>query len=260
MELGLAKRTALVTGASRGLGRPIALQLAKQGMNVVLVARDQARLEGVQREIEAAGGVALVEAADLSQPARASEIIAATIKRFGSLYLLVNNAGATKRGDFLELSDADWTDGFALKFFGAVRMAKSAWPHVRQSKGTIINIGGVGGRVAEAEFAIGGSVNAAIGLLTKALADRGVRDGVRVLAIHPGTFETDRLTIRVDRYPKAHNVTAQEAYNSILREQGIRRFGRPEELAIFIGMLASNAVEFLQGSVIDMDGGQTRAV
>ena len=139
-------------------------------------------------------------------------------------------------------------------------MAKSAWPHVRQSKGTIINIGGVGGRVAEAEFAIGGSVNAAIGLLTKALADRGVRDGVRVLAIHPGTFETDRLTIRVDRYAKAHNVTAQEAYNSILREQGIRRFGRPEELAIFIGMLASNAVEFLQGSVIDMDGGQTRAV
>jgi NAD(P)-dependent dehydrogenase (short-subunit alcohol dehydrogenase family) len=260
MDLRLSGRVALVTGASRGLGRAIALRLAQEGMHVALAARDAARLEAVAREISAHGVEALPLVADLSQTASAARVIGEVMQRFKKLNLLVNNAGATKRGDFLALSDADWADGFALKFFGAMRLARAAWPHLGASRGMILNIGGIGGRTGEAEFAIGGSVNAAIGLVTKALADRGVQDGIRVLAIHPGTFETDRFVRRLKAHMTEHGLSADEARRSMLKEQGIARFGRPEELANLIAMLASDHVEFLQGSIIDMDGGQTRTV
>src|SRR4029077_5633876 len=116
----------------------------------------------------------LVQAVDLRAPEAAAAVVEATMKKFGAIDVLVNNAGATKRGDFFELTDADWEDGFALKFFGAMRLSRAVWKHLMASKGTIVNIIGVGGRTGSAEFTIGGSVNAACRLLTKALADRGV--------------------------------------------------------------------------------------
>jgi 3-oxoacyl-[acyl-carrier protein] reductase len=260
MDLGLSGKVAVVTGASRGLGRAIALELAQEGMDVALVARGGDLLEAVQREIEAKGRRALVCGADLTQPEAAAASVDAVVAEFGRLDLLVNNAGATKRGDFLELTDADWADGYALKFFGYVRMARAAWPHLMKSHGTLVNIAGTGGRTGASEFTIGGSVNAALGLLTKALADRGVVDGVRVNAIHPGTFETDRLGLRLDRYMSAHKLGREEAYQAMLREHGIARFGRPQEIGALVAILASKPVEFLQGAVIDMDGGQTRTL
>ncbi len=260
MDLGLSGRVALVTGASRGLGRAIALGLARQGMHVAATARDRDRLDALAGEVRAFGGRLLALPADLSLRASAGAVVAAAAAEFGQLHLLVNNAGATKRGDFLELSDDDWAESFELKFFGYVRMARSAWPHLRAANGTIVNIGGVGGRTGEAEFMVGGSVNAAIGLLSKALADRGVRDGVRVLAIHPGTFETDRFERRLKAHMAAHGLSAAQARDAMLQDQAVARFGRPEELAALIAMLASDRVAFLHGAIIDMDGGQTRTV
>jgi 3-oxoacyl-[acyl-carrier protein] reductase len=237
MDLKLSGRVALVTGASRGLGRAIALRLAHEGMHVGVAARDKASLDGVVREITAAGGKAIAIEGDLSQLDGAEKAVAATVKAFGKLNLLVNNAGATKRGDFLKLTDADWADGFALKFFGAV-----------------------GGRTGEAEFTIGGSVNAAIALFTKALSDRGIKDGVRVLAIHPGTFETERFQKRLQTHMDTHKLSKDAAYKEMLKEARVARFGAPDELATFIAMLASDELSYLQGSIIDMDGGQTRAI
>src|SRR6185369_14333465 len=100
-------------------------------------------------------------------------------------------------GDFFELTDADWEDGFALKFFGAMRLSRTAWPHLMARQGAIVNIIGIGGRTGSADFTLGGSVNAALQILTKALADRGVKDGVRVNAINPGFIRTDRFAQRV---------------------------------------------------------------
>ena len=122
-----------------------------------------------------------------------------TIARFGRIDIVVNNAGATPRGDFLAFDDAAWDDGFALKFFGAVRLCRAAWPHLVEAQGCIVNIAGIGGRTGNAEFTIGGSVNAALLNLTKALADRGVRDGVRVNAVNPSGIATERTQVRIDR-------------------------------------------------------------
>jgi 3-oxoacyl-[acyl-carrier protein] reductase len=158
----LTNKTAIVTGASRGIGRAIALHLAGEGARVLLTARDVTLLDGVVREISDAGGKAVRIAADLREPEAAAGIARKAVDEFGSIDILVNNAGATKRGEFEELSDEDFEDGFALKFFGAVRLTRAAWPYLRAGRGSVVYISGSGGRTPGAQFAIGGSVNAAL--------------------------------------------------------------------------------------------------
>src|SRR4249919_3097640 len=129
------------------------------------------------------------------------------MQAFGRLDVVVNNAGATPRGDFLAFDDAAWANGFALKFFGAVRLCRAAWPHLVAQHGCIVNIAGIGGRTGNADFTIGGSVNAALLNLTKALADRGVRDGVRVNAVNPSSIATERTRRRIQTIADAQSIT-----------------------------------------------------
>jgi len=257
MDLELAGRVGIVTGANRGIGRAIAETLAAEGMRLVLAARDQARLDEVARALP---GEALVHAADLRDPAAPAALVAAAVARFGRLDLLVNNAGATKRGDFLALTDADWDDGFALKLHGAVRACRAAWPHLVSSGGAIVNVIGIGGRTGSAEFAVGGAVNAALANLTKVLADRGVTDGVRVNAVNPGSIATERLQTRLARFAADHGVTEAEAALRMPRAMGVARFGEPLEIARAVAFLASPAAAYCQGAILDVDGGQTRTL
>ena len=199
-------------------------------------------------------------AIDLRDEAAPQRLIDIAGEKFGSIDLLVNNAGATKRGDFLELSEADWHDGFALKFFSAVRCARAAWPLLQASGGSIVNIAGVGGRTGSADFAIGGSVNAAVLNLTKALADRGVKDGIRVNAINPGDIATDRLQARTAQFATENGISLAEAARKIVATRGVARFGEPEEIARVVAFLASPLAGYCQGAIIDVDGGRTRTL
>ena len=257
MDTQSEDRVAIVTGASRGIGRAIAQELSGQKMRLVLAARSEDLLNEVAASI---GGECLVHAADLRRNDSASQLIRATINRFDRIDVLINNAGATKRGDFLELSDADWDDGFALKFFGAMRLSRMAWPHLVASRGSIINIAGVGGRTASADFTIGGSVNSALLNLTKALAHRGLTDGVRVNAINPGAIATERLQSRIKAASKEQSLDYDTAAKSILQKLGISRFGTPEEIAKAVAFLASSAASYCQGTILDVDGGETRTL
>src|SRR5258708_9865002 len=144
MELGLNGKVAIVTGASRGIGRAIAAELAGAGGDVVLTARDAGALEGVAVDIRSGlGRKALVHAADLRQPEASSQVVAAALAAFGTIDIVVNNAGATKRGNFFELTDGDFEDGFALKFYATVRLTRAAWPHLKKSGGAILHIIGL---------------------------------------------------------------------------------------------------------------------
>ena len=257
MDLQLTDKVAIVTGASKGIGRAIAETLAGEGMRLVIVARSRAQLEELAAPL---GDRVLVHAVDLMTPEVPAAVIEATLARFGRLDVLVNNAGAATRGDFLTLSDADWADGFALKFLGAMRLSRAAWPHLRASGGSIVNIVGIGGRTGSAEFAIGGAVNAALLNLTKVLADRGVRDGVRVNAINPGGIATDRLQIRLKTFAAERSIDLGEAERQMARAVGVARFGQPDEIARLVAFLASPLAAFCQGSIVDADGGQTRTL
>lgn len=260
MDLNLEGQAAIVTGASRGIGHAIALRLALEGMDVAIAARDASQLLRVKRQMEGPGRRVLMHVEDLRQPSAARTLVDAAIESFGRLDLVVNNAGATKRGDFLALSDEDFSDGFALKFFGAVRLTRAAWPHLQKTGGSVINIAGVGARSGSAEFTIGGSVNAAMLNLTKALADRGVTDGVRVNAINPGSIATDRLTGRIDRVMAEFGLDREEAMRRMLAEHAVARFGEPDEIATAVAFLASRHAGYIQGALIDIDGGSTRAL
>jgi 3-oxoacyl-[acyl-carrier protein] reductase len=257
MDLQLSDKVAIVTGASRGIGKAIADTLSAEGMKLVLVARSGPDLEAVARSLP---NESFAQATDLREPGSANQIVAAAIEKFGKLDLLVNNAGATKRGDFLTLPDQDWTDGFALKFYGAMRLSRVAWTHLQASRGAIVNIIGVGGKAGSAEFTIGGTVNAALMNLTKALADRGVRDGVRVNAINPGSIATDRLQIRIRNYAKDMEISLEEAAKRLPREMKVDRFGEPAEIARAVAFLASEQASYIQGAILDVDGGATRAL
>ena len=255
MDLDLKNKIAIITGASRGIGKSIAQTLSAEGVKLTLVARSPLDEFSASLPTES-----LPLSIDLRQPDSASRIVEATLQKFGGIDILVNNAGATKRGDFLQLTDDEWTDGFALKFYGAMRLSRAAWTSLMQSKGSIVNIIGIGGRTGSAEFAIGGTVNAALMNLTKVLADRGIKDGVRVNAINPGSIATERLQTRVNTFAKEKSLPYDEAFTQMAKNMGIARFGEPEEIARAVAFLASPQAAYIHGAVLDIDGGATKTL
>lgn len=253
-------KAAIVTGSSRGIGRAIALRLARNGIGVVLCARDRAALTVVANEIESAGGTAAAIALDLRDEDAAKRLVQFSVDRFGRIDILVNNAGATKRGDFLALTDEDWSDGYALKLFGAVRLTRAAWPWLKESSGTLINVAGIGGRTPGAEFTIGGSVNAALLSFTKAMAEVGIRDGVQVNAVSPGTIRTDRFNQRLARWAAERQITLVEAEREFIATQHIAKIGEPEDIANLVAFITGPEGRLMQGSLIDMDAGATKTL
>ncbi len=256
----LTNRVAIVTGASRGIGSAIATDLARNGAKVVVAARDSVKLGEVLARIREFGGEGMPFRADLRENDAPQRLVEAAIVQFGGVDIVVNNAGATRRGAFLNLNEEDWHDSFALKFFGTVRLVRAAWPHLKTRSGSIVNIAGVGGRTPGAEFAIGGSVNAALLSFTKAIAELGVEDGVQINAINPGFVRTDRLIKRLESSAAALGVTMIEAEETMVREANVSRLGEPEDIAYLVTFLVSPEGRFLHGSLIDADGGQTKTI
>lgn len=260
MKLDLAGKVAVVSGASRGIGREIARTLFREGMHIALVARDRALLDEAKSEVEANGQKAIVLIHDLRDRAAPPACMADTLRAFDRIDLLVNVAGDTRGGNFLELTDDDWAGGFELKVFGYIRMTRAAWPHLKKSKGSVVNIIGGNARQGHALYTIGGAVNAALVNFTKSMADLGNSDGVRVNAINPGVLETRRLENRIELVAKQSGTTREEAKKQILDQMRVPRFGWPSEVADLVAYLASQRADFLQGAIIDQDGGFNRAV
>ena len=256
MDLGLHGKIALVTGSSRGIGRGTALALAAEGCDLMLTGRDAAALDEVAAAIRKAGHRAAIAVLDLRETGAPAKLIEAVRREFGALDILVNNAGATKRGDFLALTDADWEDGYALKFFGHMRLARAAWPLLKERRGSLISIGGTGARKPTAQFTIGSSVNAAVAAFSKCLADRGKTDGVQVNCIHPSVVETDRTRRRIKAEVERTGKPEQEIRKEILREFNTIRFGTVEDVGDLVTFIVSSRASWLHGATIDLDGGE----
>jgi len=251
-------KVVVVTGGSRGIGKAIAMGFAREGAQAVLVASNAANLAAAAKAIEDAGGLApLTIAADLRTLAGCEQAFKAVNGRFKRCDVLVNNAGATKGGNFFDLPDDAFLDGFALKYFAAVRLSKLFWPLLKAAHGSIVNIIGGAARTPGADFLIGGSVNSAFANFSKGLAALGNRDDINVNVIHPGMVETDRVVTLFQQFAKAQGKTAEEVRKESLAKSGTRRIGQPADVAELALFLASPRARHIQGTAVAVDGGAT---
>jgi NAD(P)-dependent dehydrogenase (short-subunit alcohol dehydrogenase family) len=251
-------KVVVVTGGSRGIGRAIAAAFARDGAQTVLAAASADNLAAGAKAVDAGGGPgAMTVTGDLRTLDGCERLFAKVNERFGRCDVLVNNAGATRGGNFLELPDEAWADGFALKFFGTVRLTRLFWPLLKASRGSVINIIGGAARTPGADFLIGGAVNAAMGNFTKGLAALGNRDDVNVNVIHPGQTQTDRIEQLHAQFAKAQNKTVEQVREEALKKAGLRRIGQPEDVAEMAVFLASAKARHIHGTAIAVDGGQT---
>jgi NAD(P)-dependent dehydrogenase (short-subunit alcohol dehydrogenase family) len=252
---------AVVTGGSRGIGKAIARRLAEEGADVVISARTAETLDSTASEIASATGRRIVPiAADLSTLQGCESLHEGAMASFDRIDILVNCAGATKSGPFLELSDALWQEGFALKFFGAVRLSRLFWPQLAASHGSVVNIVGGMARTPNPAFAIGGAVNAALANFGKALAGLGLVDDVNVNMIHPGQVQTERLIEMMTDQAAKSGRTPEEVLRETIERQGLRRLGRPEDVAELAVFLCLPGARHIQGTAISVDGGGTKSL
>ena len=173
MPSEFAGKVAVITGGSRGIGREIAVDFAKAGAQTVIVSSSDTNLAAASQTIGGAGGPAtLAINADLRKLEGVQQVFDTVKAKFGRCDVLVNSAGATKAGNFVDLPDEAWMDGYALKLFGCVRMCRAFWPMLKSANGFVVNIGGGAARSPGADFSIGASVNAAMAAASSSVALR----------------------------------------------------------------------------------------
>jgi NAD(P)-dependent dehydrogenase (short-subunit alcohol dehydrogenase family) len=252
-----AGQVVVVSGGSRGIGRGIALAFAREGAQTVLASSSAENLAAAAKSIAAAGPEPLTVAGDLRELAGCEQVFSGVKERFGRCDILINNAGRTRAGNFLDLPDAAFLDGFALKYFAAVRLSRLFWPLLKATQGHVLNIVGGAARSPDADFLIGGSVNAAVANFSKGLARLGMRDGVNVNVIHPGNTATERQEELLAQRAAATGKTVDELRAAALAKSGIRRVGQVEDIAALALFLCSERARHIQGTAIAVDGGAT---
>jgi len=260
MDLGLNGKRAIVTGASRGIGKETALALAGEGARVCVTARNEELLAQTVKDIDAAGGEGMYVPADLMSVEGCQSVVSACVENWSGVDILINAAGAARGGDILELPADIIADALALKSYGYMRMAQIAIPHMQENKwGRIVNIAG-GAGASPARGNIPTSIaNAAVYNITRALSDAVAGDGIMVNVINPGMTNTQRARDLQQGRADKEGRDVEE----VLKELGARlpagRIGEPEEVARVACFFASEACSYVFGSSVYMDGGARRA-
>lgn len=270
MDLGLRGKRAIVTGGSRGIGKAIALELAREGVDVAIVARDPARLDATAKELNAQTGQRIVPIAiDLTDRKAVDAMVAQAAAQLGGLHILVNSGSAPggsprATGPIETVDDDELLADFQVKYMGALRCARAAIPFLKQQGwGRIINISGLNAR--NAGNLSGGARNGSMVHLTKTLALQVGRHGITVNCIHPGTTRTERTPSLLAAQAQKEGITPEEAEGRTFapdspRGNAICRMVDASEVAFVAAFLASDKAWAVSGELVVASGGAGRSV
>jgi meso-butanediol dehydrogenase/(S,S)-butanediol dehydrogenase/diacetyl reductase len=245
----LKDKVAIITGAGAGIGAATAILLAKEGVNVSCNSISESALE-ISEKIKKFGGDAIFIQGDVSKEEDAKNIIDKTIEKYGKIDILFNNAGIVLPGRIDDISTKDWDRTMAVNVRSIYLMSKNAIPHLKKTKGTIINnassvaIKGVKDRAAYT------ASKGAVLSMTRAMAMDYIKEGIRVNSISPGTTDTPSLAVRLAKFDDP-----KEARKQFIERQPLGRLGDPEEIAEGVLFLILN--EFCTGINLSIDGGMT---
>ena len=260
MDLQMNGKAALVTGASAGIGKAIAHALAREGVDVAICGRRKEPLESAASEIARETNRKIVPIpADLTKPADAENFVKQAHAALGHIDILVNNAGSAPGGIIEFLSEEDWAQSLQLKFMGYVRCLKHVLPIMqKQGGGRVVNlIGNDGVKPSYWEIAPG-AANAAGQNLTVALAGQYGKDNISFVAVNPGPVRTERWAGLVDAMARDMKIPREEADTLAPRSIPLGRIAESEEVANLVAYLASDLAHFINGTMIEIDGGQQK--
>ncbi len=257
MDLGLTDKVAVVTGASRGLGSYIAMQLAAEGCDLAICARSEEALAETAEAIRAKGRRVVARALDVTTAGAAEAMLAQTLDELGRVDILVNNVGGNRRGQVHETTDADWQEIMDLNFNSHLRFSRAVVPHMlERQEGVILFISSIFGREAGGQgLAIYNTTKAALISLAKIMALELAGQGIRVNSIAPGS-----IRFPGGSWDKRCNEDPEGMAEFIRQNLPLGRFGSAEELADVVTFLASPRASLVTGSCVNVDGGQSHSL
>ena len=260
MDLGLSGKRAIVTGGSRGIGKQCALALAREGVHVCIAARTHDTLNETLAELEQTGSEGHAVAGDLNIPANCEKVVRETVDRFGGVDILVNNVGAARNADILELSPNLIDEALSLKTYSYLRMSQLVVPHMKANRwGRIINIAGSAGTSPTRSNIPTGAANITILNITRALSDAVAGDGILVNTVCPGLTNTGRARTQQGARAEREGRDVEALLQELGQELPAGRIAEPEEVANVVTFLASEACSYMFGSALYMDGGNRRS-
>lgn len=262
MDLGLKGKVAIVTASSRGIGRAAALALAGEGARIAMCARTAADVSAAADDIRRrTGSDVLALQADVTSADDIARVVHGTVEAYGTVNILVNNAGGPPGGTFDSLADAEWQAAFELTMLSAVRMIRAALPAMRRAGGgAIVNVQSTSVKVPLDNLLLSNAIRTGVIGLAKTLSIELAKDGIRVNNVLPGAIMTDRQRDMLVLQSKREGKSVEEL--SRLRQAAIPlgRYGEPEDLGNMIAFLASERARYVTGVTVQVDGGMTRSL
>jgi len=253
MDLELKGLSALVTGASRGIGYAIAMGLAREGVNLHLAARSSADLETARTQILAQYPVKIsTYPLDLSVSQNINQLAA----QCADVDILINNAGSITSGRLGDIDEARWREAWELKVFGYINLTRALYKTMCQRRhGVIVNVIGVAGERLRQDYIAGSTGNAALMAFTRNLGGESVDHQVRVVGVNPGQIETDRLRQRLEKRA-AKELGDPQRWRELIEDPPLGRLARPDEVADSVLYLASARASYISGTILTVDGGR----
>ncbi len=261
MDLGIKGRKALVAASSKGLGRAIALELAKEGVSLVICSRNPDNLKKAENEIKASGGEVLAVQADLTVKEDVDRLLKEAFDAYGNIDILVTNAGGPPPGTFDDFDDKDWLEAFNLTFLSAQRLIKGVLPKMKENRwGRIIGLTSVSVKQPLDNLILSNAIRSAVVGMFKTLSRELAPYNILVNCVAPGLTRTERIVQLACEKAQREEITEDEALKCMAKDIPLGRLAEPKEVAALVVFLASERASYITGTTIQVDGGLVKSL